>query len=90
MPPQQAGSPPPGSTSSPYAPYGAPGPVQTPPLARTPEQRSVPMSVTTRGPSPPSMAQQLSFATDEGKLSVSIDFGAWILGCFRSKKVDKS
>ncbi len=89
MPPQQAGSPPPGSTSSPFSPYGVPVPVQTPPLARTPEQRSVPMSVTTRGPSPPSMPQQLSFAADEGKLSVSIDFGEWILGCFRSKKAEK-
>ena len=81
MPPQLAGSPP-GSTTSPFSPYGAPAPVQTPPLARTPEQRSVPMTVTTRGSSPPSMPQQLSFAADEGKLSVSIDFGAWILRLF--------
>ena len=72
MPPHQPGSPPPGTTSSPYSAYG--GSVQSPPLARTPE-RSVPMSVTTRGPSPPVLPQQTSFA-NEGKLSVSIDFGA--------------
>ena len=57
---------------TPYRAYG--GSVQSPPLARTPE-RTVPMSITTRAPSPPVLPEQTLFA-NEGKLSVSIDFGA--------------
>ncbi|TFK82502.1 actin-like ATPase domain-containing protein [Polyporus arcularius HHB13444] len=37
------------------------------------------MSVTSRGPSPPAIPQPLSFA-DEGKISVSIDFGTTFSG----------
>ena len=71
MPPHTPGSPPPGTAVSPYSAYSAS--IQSPPLART-SPGTVPMTVTSRGPSPPSMAQPLSFA-DEGKISVSIDFG---------------
>ena len=73
MPPQTPGSPPPGSVSSPYSTYAS-STVQSPPLARTTPDRSVAMSVTSRGQSPPAVPQQVSYG-DEGKLSVSIDFG---------------
>ncbi len=71
MPPHTPGSPPLGTSSTPYSAYSTP--IQSPPLART-SPGLVPMSVTSRGPSPPAIPQPLSFA-DEGKISVSIDFG---------------
>lgn len=72
MPPHTPGSPPPRNAPSPYSAYSST--IQSPPLARTTPDRSVAMSVTSRGQTPPALPQQMSFA-DEGKLSVSIDFG---------------
>ncbi|KAI0370869.1 actin-like ATPase domain-containing protein [Pilatotrama ljubarskyi] len=76
MPPHIPGSPPPGTVSSAYVGYS---PVQSPPMARTSPDRTLAMSVTSRGTSPPIVPQQPSFA-DEGKLSVSIDFGTTFSG----------
>ncbi|EIW56662.1 actin-like ATPase domain-containing protein [Trametes versicolor FP-101664 SS1] len=76
-PPSTPGSPRPETVSS--STYAGYTPMQSPPMARTSPDRTLAMSVTSRGNSPPIALQQSSFA-DEGKLSVSIDFGTTFSG----------
>ncbi|CDO70397.1 hypothetical protein BN946_scf184999.g37 [Trametes cinnabarina] len=77
IPPQSPGTP--SSPGVPSTVYNGHNPFQSPSIARTSPDRTLSMSVTSRGISPPIASQQTTFS-DEGKLSVSIDFGTTFSG----------